>query len=340
MRCAFVCLVASLLFFATSCSDGTTPRQQTVVVYTALDRVYSEPLLDLFEQRTGIKVLTKYDAEAAKTTGLINQLIARRDDPEADVLWNNEVLQTEHLARMGLLQPYESPEAARFDAALRHPGNLWTGFAGRLRVCIYNTDMLKPEELPDTLDDLTDPKWRGRAAVALPFFGTTFTHMCVLRDAWGAERLTNWLAALRENDTAFAAGNGPVRDLVASGERALGLTDSDDAYGAILDGRPVAVKVLEGEGGRVMIPNTVALIADCPHPNAGKALIDFLLSAEVERLLAEARSAQIPLANDLANVPTPWDELSRDRGVTYDVSGAASHRDAVVELLRSAGLDG
>ncbi len=321
-----------------ACSDSK-PEPRTVVVFTALDRVYSEPLLNQFEQQTGIKVLAKYDTEAAKTTGLINQIIARGDNPEADVLWNNEVLQTEHLARMGMLQPYVSPQAERFDASLRQKDGLWTGFAGRLRLCIYNTDLVAAQDVPTTLDELTDPKWRGKAAVGMPFFGTTFTHMCVLRDSWGGQRLSSWLKALLENQTAFAAGNGPVRDLVASGERALGLTDSDDAHGAILDGRPVAVKVLQGAGGRVLIPNTVALIAHCPHPDEGKTLIDFLLSAEVERQLAKARSAQLPLADDLADVPTPWDEMIDRRTVEYDVPAAAAHRDEVVEILRQAGVD-
>jgi iron(III) transport system substrate-binding protein len=333
-----VLLLISLLIILPACSDATPPPR-TVVVFTALDRVYSEPILKRFEQESGIKVLVKYDAEAAKTTGLINQIIARRDHPEADVLWNNEILQTEHLGRLGLLQPYVSPQASRFDASFRHPQGLWTAFAGRIRVCIYNTDLVAASDVPTSLGEMNDAKWRGQVAIGMPFFGTTFTHMCVLSDVWGEGALAQWAEAMKSNEAAIAAGNGPVRDMVAAGERALGLTDSDDANGAILDGRPVAITVFSAAGECPMIPNTVAMIADCRHLEEAKALIDFLLSAEVERELAAARSAQIPLASDLADVTTPWDGLIDRRQLHYDVQRAAGHRDKVAALLKQVGFD-
>lgn len=332
-----LCAIAAAVGPA-GCADQAEPTAE-VVVFTALDRVYSEPILKRFEQRTGIRVLVKYDAEAAKTTGLINQIIARRDDPECDVLWNNEVVQTQHLAQIGLLQPYESPSASRFAPAYKHPGHLWTGFAARARVYIYNTDLIPPDRIPTTLADMADPVWRGRSAIALPFFGTTFTHMSVLRQAWGEDRLADWLVAVRANGVAIAPGNGPVRDMVASGERAFGLTDTDDAHGAMLDGKPVAVVVPDADGGTVLIPNTVSLIAGARHADNGRRLIDYLLSAEVERALAESRSAQIPLGSDLADLATPWDGLIDRQAMPFDSGAAADDRQATVDLLKQVGFD-
>lgn len=331
----FVCLFGLL---PSGCSDRAEPVEE-VVVFTALDRVYSEPILKRFEQETGIRVRVKYDAEASKTTGLINQIIARKDDPECDVLWNNELVQTQHLAGLGLLEPYESPSAVRFDPAFKHPDHLWTGFAARARVFIYNTELIQPDAVPSSLHDMADPVWRDQAAIALPFFGTTFTHMSVLRQAWGDERLADWLTEIKANGVAIAAGNGSVRDLVAAGERAFGLTDTDDAHGAMLDGKPVAVVVPDAGDGAVLIPNTVALIAGCKHPEQAKRLIDFLLSAEVELALAEARSAQIPLGNDLASQATPWDGMIDRKSMPFDPGLAADDRQATVDLLKRVGFD-
>lgn len=327
-----------VLFALTGCG-GTDTNNNEVVVFTALDRVYSEPILKRFEAQTGIKVLAKYDAEASKTTGLINQIIARKDDPECDVLWNNELVQTQHLAGLGLLEPYDRPSAARFGPSFKDPQHRWTGFAARARVFIYNTDLVSPEDVPASLADMTAPKWRGQCAIALPFFGTTFTHVSVLRQDWGDERLEQWLADIKANGVAIAAGNGPVRDLVASGERAFGLTDTDDAHGAMLDGKPVAVVVPDADQGTVLIPNSVALIAGCKHPEQAKRLIDFLLSAEVEIALAEARSAQVPLGDDLADHPTPWDGLIDRRALPFDLEAAAADRQGTVELLKRVGFD-
>ncbi len=319
--------------------DGGDARRE-VVVFVALDRVYSEPILSTFERETGITVRPVYDTEAAKTTGLINRLLARRDRPEADVLWNNEAVQTQTLAQQGLLEPYVSPQAERIRAEYRDPDGYWTGFAARLRVMIINTDLVDPAEAPASLADFIDPAQRGRGAFALPFYGTTFTHVSILYHTWSPRRLADWLAAIQRNDTAIAPGNGPVRDLVASGEYAFGLTDTDDAYAAILDGRPVDVLVPDADDGAVLIPNTVALVAGGPNPDAGRRLIDFLLSPQVERRLAEGRSAQIPLGRDLADVETPWsDLLASAEMMPLNVDRIAASRDRVIALLREAGLD-
>jgi len=315
------------------------PNAETVTVYTSLDQVYSEPILNDFQKRTGIRVQAVYDAEAAKTTGLVNRLIARRERPDCDVWWNNEPVQTARLAGMGLLAKYESPASARIPPAFRDGQGRWTGFAARARIIIYNTNLIPSDRRPTGLQDFAASPWRGKATIARPFFGTTLTHMCVLYEAWGPERLKAFLLAMRANNVALCAGNGPVRDLVAAGEYAFGLTDSDDAYSAMQEGKPVAVVLPDRAAGAVIMPNTVALIAGCPHAEAGKKLIDYLLSAEVERRLAEGPSAQIPLGTDLADVRTPWDDLRRAPPMAVDFARVAASVEKVVALLQETGMD-
>lgn len=318
------------------------PTPPAVVVYTAHDRVLSEPVLEEFERRTGIVARVVYDTEASKTTGLVGRIIARRDRPDCDVFWNNEIVQTIRLADMGILAPYVSEQARRFPRRFRDPDGRWTGFAARARLIIYNTRQVPPgKDAPASLADFTDARWRGRAAIARPFFGTTLTHMALLHQAWGADRLATFCRALRANDVALCTGNATVRDQVAAGERAFGLTDTDDAYAAMLDGKPVAVAVPDANSfGAVLIPNSVSLVAGCPHPQQGKRLIDFLLSAWTERTLAAGRAAQIPLATDLADVKTPWaDLLAGTRAAQVDLPAAAAAMTDVVKLLQRERMD-
>jgi len=82
-----------LLFALVNCRDKKTEQEQ-VVIYTSLDKVFSEPILKAFERQTGIKVLDVYDSEATKTTGLVNRLIAEKNNPRADVFWNSEIGRT------------------------------------------------------------------------------------------------------------------------------------------------------------------------------------------------------------------------------------------------------
>ncbi len=221
-----ICLVATGLLCGCSRSGDSNSSKagptRSVVVFTSLDRSYSEPILRTFQEKTGIRVDSIYDAEAAKTTGLISRLLARRNDPECDVLWNNEFVQTEALAQQQVFDAYLSPSAARIPARYKDPAHRWTGFAARVRLFIYNT---KRFTRPPTasLELFTSPTYRGQGVIALPYYGTTFTHVAVLYHQWGADRLRTWLQKARENGTAFAPGNGAACDLVATGEPQLWL---------------------------------------------------------------------------------------------------------------------
>jgi len=267
-----------------------------VVVYTALDELYSKPILDAFEQDTGIRVRALYDTEASKTTGLVARLMAERGRPRADVFWNNEVAQTILLKKAEILEPYRPPNAENIPDAFKDGDGLWTGFAARARVIIYNTNLTN--DPPRTLDAFTDPKWKGKLAIAKPLFGTTATHAAALFSTWGDEQSKTFLQALRANDVAILPGNATVRDRVANGDFVAGLTDTDDANGAIEDGKRVQWHFPDqgaNEMGTLLIPNTLALIRGAPNADAGRQLINYLISPEVESRLAQGRSIQIPL---------------------------------------------
>ncbi|HTL31267.1 MAG TPA: extracellular solute-binding protein [Tepidisphaeraceae bacterium] len=311
------------------------PSPRTVVAFTALDRIYSEPILQAFERKTGIHVEPVYDAESAKTTGLINRLLARRDSPECDVLWNNEIVQTESLAEQNVLAAYDSPSARRIPEQYRDPDRRWTGFAARVRILIYNTNKFRDATPPTGSSDFTDPRFRGQAAIAQPYYGTTFTHVSMLAHRWGDARLKQWLDDACDNGCAIAPGNGAVRDLVASGERSFGLTDTDDAHSAMLDHKPIKAIIPDSKDGAVLIPNTVALIRNAPHESEAKALIDYLLSPEVERELARMPGAQFPLGTDLGDVQTPWTKLlAESPPQEMPVKQIATRRKELIELLR------
>ena len=104
-----------------------------VVIYTSLDQIYSEPILKAYEQKTGAKVKAIYDVEAAKTTGLVNRLIAEKDNPKCDVFWNSEIGRTLILKEKGVLAPCFSPSARDIPDRFKDKDGYWTGFAARAR---------------------------------------------------------------------------------------------------------------------------------------------------------------------------------------------------------------
>lgn len=107
MRYIVIALLLPLLWACDQTSESQN-KQQTVVIYTSVDQIFSESILQQFEQQSGIQVKALYDVEASKTVGLVNRLLAEKDNPQADVFWNSEVSRTIQLKQSGILQPYQS----------------------------------------------------------------------------------------------------------------------------------------------------------------------------------------------------------------------------------------
>jgi iron(III) transport system substrate-binding protein len=302
-------------------------------VYVSTDRVFSEPVLREYERRTGVRVNAVYDTEETKSTGLANRLIAEKPRPQADVFWSNEPVRTLVLKSRDVLAPYRSPSAEGIPAALVDPEGFWTGFSARMRVIAYNTALVTSEDAPQSVFDLADTKWRGQVAIADPRFGSTSFHVAALYALAGDKKMDDFFRRLKANGVKVVDGNSVVRDLVARGEVKIGLTDTDDVNVAIEDGQPVAMVLPDAAGlGVPMMPNMVSLIANAPNPDEGRKLIDYLLSPDVERQLAQSEAVQIPLHAGVEgpkNIPA----IDTFKPMTLDYSKAANRVEDVTNRL-------
>ncbi len=307
----YVRVAHSFVLFATLLLTGCISKQENeVVILSALDREFSESILDDVSAELNIPLRKKFDIESNKTVGLTNEIILNSKRPRADIFWNNEILHTIRLERMGLLESYESPEAHRFTESFRSGTHHWFGFAARCRVLIVNTDLMpEPVQRPASVADLADPKYSRQCTLARPLFGTSATHAAVLFDQMGAEQAKVFYSRLADN-CIIQGGNKQVAEKVAAGQFLFGLTDTDDAMVEIEKGRPVTIVFPDQSAhargdfersldGALLIPNTVCLIKNSPNPTAARLVLDRLLRADIERRLAAGGSAQIPLANDV-----------------------------------------
>ncbi len=324
----------------TGCKRNAEADKGEVVVYTALDRGFSEPILKEFEAKTGIKVRPKYDTEATKTVGLVNTIRAEKSRPRCDVFWNNEIVNTIRLKNEGLLATYEPEAAAAFPQQFRDGDGKWTGFAARCRVILVNTDLVKPADEPKSIYDLADPKWKGKTGIAKPLFGTTASHAACLFEKLGENKAKAYFQSLKDNDIQVEAGNKQVALKVSQGLLAFGLTDTDDAIIEVEAGKPVKI-IFPDDGpdgmGALFIPNTLAIIKDSPNQENARKLVEYLLSPEVEVALAKAESAQIPLnpaVTEKVRVKTPKDTKAMD----IDFGAAAKQFDAAATFIKDTFL--
>lgn len=314
------------------------------MLYVSADDHVAREVIAAFEKKTGIAVLFVGDTEQRKTTGLVNRLRAEADNPQADVFWSSEVFMTIRLAEEGVLAPHVSETTGSRPATGRDPGNRWHGFAARARVIVYAPDRVSPDEVPRTWMDLADPRYRGRIVMADPRFGTTGGHLAAMKAYWstvsGGAYYDAFLMGLADNDVRLLpGGNAGVVRAVASGEADLGPTDTDDVWAAQAHGLSVelvyprhGVEGMRG-GGTLLIPNTVARVEGGPNPEHAAVLIDFLLSEQVERMLAESTSHNVPLRAEVAGAYPAYavpDPMAVDYGrasaeLTAAVEAACDH---------------
>jgi iron(III) transport system substrate-binding protein len=287
--------VVLILLLAVGLNSCRSASSRTVVVYVSEDQVFSEPILLDFERETGIRVKPVFDTEEAKSTGVMNRLLAEKNNPQADVYWANEPIRAELLKQENVAAVYESPSAEGIPAQFKDPQGYWTGFSARARVLIVNQSVTNK---PKSITAYVDPSFQGKTVIANPLFGTTTTEIAALFILWGDEKTKTFLTDTKGNGVKIATSNGESADFVASGASAFGLVDSDDAANRIKQGKLVEMiypDQADDEVGCFIVPNATVLIKGSPHPDEAKRLIDYLLSAETERKLAASDAAQIPL---------------------------------------------
>lgn len=325
-RSFFLCFAVAVCLLG-ACSKS--PETQTVVVYTSVDDVFARPIAEKFQKATGIEVKLVPDTEETKSAGLLNRLIAEKARPQCDVFWSGDPVRAGILKNKGVSTAYESPAAEGLPMQFSDPQRHFISFSTRARVIIYNTNLCPAGQEPKSVHDLTTAKWKGKTCLANPLFGTTSMHAAAWFETMGEEKAKAFFAALAANEVKMLSSNGEVKRRVAAGDFAFGLTDTDDAISAMLEGKPVGFVIPDQDGtGTLLVPNAAVLIAGAPHAANGQRFIDYLLSADTEKELAESEAAQIPLRPGVSG-PSKLPALDKIKVMTVDYAKLAERLDVL-----------
>ncbi len=279
-----------------SCTNNKTKNE--VVIYTSVDQVFSSKILKEFEKETGIHVKAVYDTEASKAVGLEKRLLAEKEHPKADLFWNSENLRTARLDVHGIFleQPSKAELYKQIDTHYFSDKSSWFGMGMRARVFIVNTDLLTESSYPSKLEDLTDPKYRGKIAISNPLFGSASAQFAALYAKWGEARFITFLKALKANDVAVLAGNSTVKSAVGHGEYPFGMVDTDDALVGIEQGLPLKMIYYDQDKeGMFAAYQTLAILKNGPNPKVAQKLFDYLLNASIEEKLITMHAVQFPI---------------------------------------------
>src|SRR5215207_10506371 len=332
MRNVMVLAVAALLGVSAGCGgDDDAGANEKLVVYSGREEELVEPLFDRFEQETGIDVEVRYgdSAELAAT------IAEEGDNSPADVFFAQDPGSLGAVEREGLLARLPQAALDRVPARFRDPDGHWVGTSGRSRVIAYNTDALTDDEVPDSVFDLTDPKWKGKIGIA-PTNASFQAFVSAMLLEFGEMRTRDWLLGLKANEPKLYEKNTPVVEAVGSGEIELGLVNHYYLY-LVKEENPdaaVANHFLTGEdpGALVSVAGT-GILESADHDAAARRFVEFLLSDASQRFYVdEAEEAEYPLVAGIdakAGLP-PLDSL---QGPQIELDDLGPELEKTLELL-------
>jgi iron(III) transport system substrate-binding protein len=327
---------AGSVLVAVACRENASLKRSEpppVVVYCSVDETCAKPILDDFQKESGIKLTVIFDTEAGKTTGLVTRIMAegRSEKARADLFWSGEIFNTVLLSRQGFLAPYDSPVAGDVPAPFRDANRQWTGTSLRSRVVAFDPRRTPREHVPTRWEDFARPEFAARTAIANPLFGTTRGHVSAMFALWGEERGKAFLKTLKDGGAKILDGNSATVRAVTEGRADFAWTDNDDVQAARRAGWSMeSIAPDMGDGGILLIPCTTALLRGAPNPDGGRKLYDHLVSAEVERRLAESDWKSIPVRSELQKKMGL--SLPPRSGVTFEA--AADAMDAAMSAVR------
>jgi len=306
----------------------------TLTLYSARKEELMKPLVDAYERATGVKV-TLLNAAPAELELRIEREASR---PQADIFFTTDAAGAERLRQKSLLQPYQSPNAARVPAEFKATDGAWTGMIGRSRAIMYNTNLVKPEDAPKSVFELTDPKYRGRVAISAITEGGTKLWLASLLQERGEEFTVKYVNDLRANGLRVLANSTEVRKEVGGGGVAYGLVNHYYYVFEQKEGKPVGLIYPDqdqGQIGTLVTPLAVSIVKGARNEEAARRFVDFALSAEGQAPLT-TQEAEFPLVPGVglgdANVPgvRPIDQIKRP---ATDFAKLADFERRAVELF-------
>ena len=308
--------------------EGGGELEDTLTVLCTPQEEWCQVMVAAFEEDTGID--TNYVRLSSGEA--LARLSASADDPEFSVWWGGPADGFVAANEDGLLEAYDSPNAAAIPEDLKGADGIWTGvYVGALGFCSNTVRLGELDvDVPTSWDDLADPALAGEIAIAHPASsGTAYTALFsqVLR-LGGEDEAIAYAQSVHPNILQYTSSGAAPAEMAGRGEVAISVVFSHDCVRNI-DAGFTDLEVSFPEEGTGYEIGGVALVANAPEPNAAKAWIDWSLTPEVQELgAAEAASFQLATHPDAA-VDERSVNLEEVELIDYDFQAAGEARDAL-----------
>jgi iron(III) transport system substrate-binding protein len=321
----------ALLLAAAGCGGG----RDALTVYSGRTENLVGPLLERFADETGIAIDVRYG-----DSGDLALLLGEEGErTPADVFLSQSPGAVGFLAEQGLLAPLASEVLDRVDARFESADGLWVGVTARQRVLVYNSELVQPDELPRSVFDLLDDRYRGRVALA-PGNASFQDFVAAMRQSVGDGRTREWLRGMAAAGAPTYANNNAIVEAVGRGEVPMGLVNHYYNY-RFLDedpGLPSRNFVFPGEDlGSMLLVSTVSALASSDRREEAERFVEFLLSDEAQRYFSD-ETFEYPLAAGVAPAGA-LPPLEVPDELPYDVDRLGGELADTARMIAESGLE-
>ncbi len=329
----FFCLTFFWLVLPT-----VAPAADKLTVYSGRAERLIKPVLDAFTTKTGIQI----ELLSSGTTELVNRMKAEGERSPADVFITNDAGSLEMARTAGLLRPLNMREVERaIPPQFRAADNSWIGLSGRFWIVVYNTTLVKPDQVKSLLD-LADPTWKDK--IAIPNAGSEYLQagVSVIRASLGDDHTKKFLEGIRDNaGTQVYQKSSQIVDAVAKGQVAMGIVNHYYVYRhlATQPTAPLAVVMpdqQEGGMGAIMNVAGIGILKHTPRVENAKLLVEFLVAQAGQKMFADL-DKEYPLHPEVKADPALVERKSF-RAALVPLTKLAELREPTLLLIEQVGM--
>jgi iron(III) transport system substrate-binding protein len=334
---ALVTVAVAVCGLLSACSALSASSSDAITLYNGQHLQTTDSLVAAFERQTGITVHVRSEDEDT----LANQIVLQGSDSPADVFYTENSPALEYLQGKGLLAPVDKATLAKTPARYSSPQGDWVGVSARVSVLIYNPSLISASQLPRTVLQMADPKYRGKFALAPGETDFQPIVTSVLR-TYGQARTLRWLAGLKANAAAhIVPANENITSDVNRGLVAFGVINQYYWYRlkAEIGASAIHSRITyfaPRDPGYVIDVSGAAVLKSSRHKADAERFLAFLVSRKGQEIIAHSQSFEYPLAPGISpSAPeTPFSKL-QPNPITIPELGDGAR---AIALLQKAGL--
>src|ERR1700684_450954 len=318
-------------------ASGASGSAGSITLYSGQHEQTTQDLVSACEQQTGIQVNVRYNDEDS----FADEIIAEKSHPVADVFYTENSPVLEYLQNQGLLAPVDASTLAKTASKYNSPQGDWVGVSARVSVLIYTPSMISESQLPTSVLQLANPKYKGKLAFAA---GETDFQPIVtsVARAYGNAQAATWLEGIKANaGSHIYPDNETIADEVNRGAVAFGVVNQYYWYRmrAELGASSVTAKIAyfaPHDPGYVINVSGAAILKSSKNMADAQKFLAFIVSKPGQEIIAHSISYEYPLDDGVTTAApeTPFADLQ-----PYPISIAdLGDGSTAIALLRHARL--